>query len=76
MSLKSLDFLNTWVKTKDLALCGYRELVPLSPPEEKWSVAQQNRLSTNSLLANVAENASKIPHPNEELLTPNTPIFP
>lgn len=55
MSVKSLETLNTWVKTKEFALRVYREILPLLPAEEKWSMAQQIRRSTNSVPANIAE---------------------
>lgn len=55
MSVKSLETLNTWVKAKEFALRVYREILPLLPAEEKWSMAQQIRRSTNSVPANIAE---------------------
>ncbi|NQU31036.1 MAG: four helix bundle protein [Anaerolineae bacterium] len=55
MSVKSLETLNTWVKAKDFALRVYREVLPLLPDEEKWSMAQQIRRSANSIPANTAE---------------------
>ena len=55
MSVKSLESLNTWVKAKDFALRVYREVVPLFPAEEKWSMTQQIRRSANSIPANIAE---------------------
>ena len=55
MSVKSLETLNTWVKAKEFALRVYREIVPLLPTEEKWSMAQQIRRSANSIPANIAE---------------------
>ena len=55
MSVKSLETLNTWVKAKDFALRVYREVLPLLPAEEKWSLAQQLRRAANSIPANIAE---------------------
>ncbi len=55
MSVKSLETLNTWVKAKEFALLVYREVVPLLPAEEKWSMGQQIRRSANSIPANIAE---------------------
>ncbi|MBT3189442.1 MAG: four helix bundle protein [Anaerolineae bacterium] len=55
MSVKSLASLNTWIKAKGFALRVYREVVPLFPAEEKWSMAQQIRRSANSIPANIAE---------------------
>ena len=65
MSVKSLETLNTWVKAKDFALRIYREVTPLFPPEEKWSMAQQIRRSENSIPANIAE----LPNPDSQLPT-------
>lgn len=55
MSVKRLETLNTWVQAKEFALRVYREVVPLLPKEEKWSMAQQIRRSANSIPANIAE---------------------
>ncbi len=55
MSVKSLETLNTWIKAKEFALRVYREVIPLLPKEEKWSMAQQIRRSANSIPANIAE---------------------
>jgi len=55
MSVKSLETLNTWVKAKEFVLRVYREVVPLLPVDEKWSMAQQIRRSSNSIPANIAE---------------------
>jgi four helix bundle protein len=55
MSVKSLETLETWKKTKEFALRVYREVLPLLPPEEKWNLNQQLRRSSNSVPANIAE---------------------
>lgn len=55
MSIKSLETLEAWKKAKDFALRVYREVLPLLPSEEKWSLKQQLRRSTNSIPANIAE---------------------
>jgi four helix bundle protein len=55
MSIKSLETLETWKKAKEFALRVYREILPLLPSEEKWSLNQQLRRSSNSIPANIAE---------------------
>jgi len=55
MSIKSLETLEVWKNAKDFALCVYREVLPLLPSEEKWSLNQQLRRSSNSIPANIAE---------------------
>lgn len=55
MSVKSLETLETWKKAKEFALRVYREVLPLLPSEEKWSLNQQLRRSANSIPANIAE---------------------
>ena len=64
MSVKSLASLNTWVKAKEFALRVYREVVPLLPQEEKWSMAQQIRRSANSIPANIAEGYGRFHYQN------------
>ena len=55
MSIKSLEMLETWKKAKEFALRVYCEILPLLPSEEKWSLNQQLRRSSNSIPANIAE---------------------
>ena len=55
MSIKSLETLESWKNAKDFALRVYREVLPLLPSEEKWSLNQQLRRSSNSMPANIAE---------------------
>jgi four helix bundle protein len=55
MSIKNLESLETWCKAQEFALRVYRELIPLLPPEEKWSHCQQLRRSATSVPANIAE---------------------
>jgi four helix bundle protein len=55
MSIKSLESLEAWRKSKDFSLRVYREVLPLLPPEEKWNLNQQLRRSSLSILANLAE---------------------
>lgn len=55
MSVKSLERLEAWTKSKDSASRVYREVIPLLPKEEKWNLEQQLRRSALSIPANVAE---------------------
>lgn len=55
MSIKSLDSLEAWRKSKEFSLRIYREALSLLPPEEKWNLNQQLRRSSLSIPANVAE---------------------
>jgi four helix bundle protein len=55
MSIKSLETLEAWKKAKEFALRVYREVLPLLPPEEKWTLNQQLRRSSLSIPANIAE---------------------
>ncbi len=55
MSVKSLERLEAWTKSKDFALRVYREVLPLLPKEEKWNLEQQLRRSVLSIPANIAE---------------------
>jgi four helix bundle protein len=55
MSIKNLESLETWRKAQAFALRVYREVLPLLPTEEKWSLCQQIRRSATSIPANIAE---------------------
>jgi four helix bundle protein len=55
MSIQGLKRLQVWVRAKDFALKVYRQVLPLLPPEEKWSLNQQLRRSSLSISANIAE---------------------
>lgn len=55
MSVKSLETLETWKKSKEFSLRIYREVLPLLPSEEKWNLNQQLRRSSLSVPANIAE---------------------
>lgn len=55
MSIKSLETLETWKKSKEFSLRIYREVLPLLPSEEKWNLNQQLRRSSLSVPANIAE---------------------
>ena len=55
MSIKSLESLEAWRKSKEFSLQVYREVLPLLPSEEKWNLNQQLRRSSLSIPANIAE---------------------
>lgn len=55
MSIKSLETLETWQKAKEFSLRIYREVLPLLSLEEKWNLNQQQRRSSQSIPANIAE---------------------
>ena len=55
MSVKSLETLEVWRKSKEFSLRVYREVLLLLPSEEKWNLSQQLRRSSSSIPANIAE---------------------
>ncbi len=55
MSVQGLKKLQVWVRAKDFAVRIYKQVLPLLPPEEKWSLGQQIRRSSVSVSANIAE---------------------
>jgi four helix bundle protein len=55
MSVQSLKKLQVWVRAKDFAVKIYKQVLPLLPQEEKWSLNQQIRRSSTSVSANIAE---------------------
>lgn len=55
MSIKSLESLEAWRKSKEFSLRVYREVLLLLPSEEKWNLNQQLRRSSLSIPANIAE---------------------
>jgi four helix bundle protein len=55
MSAQGLKKLQVWVRAKDFAVRIYKQILPLLPPEEKWSLGQQIRRSSVSVSANIAE---------------------
>ncbi len=55
MSISGLEKLDVWCKAQALAVHIHKELLPLFPPEEKWSLSQQLRRSSQSIPANIAE---------------------
>ena len=55
MSISGLEKLDVWCKARDFAVRVNKEILPLLPSEEKWSLSQQLRRSSQSIPANVAE---------------------
>ena len=55
MSISGLENLDVWCKARDLAVRVNKEVLPLLPPEERWSLNQQIRRSSQSIPANIAE---------------------
>ncbi len=53
--MKSLDTLQVWQKPMVFALQVQKEILPLLPPEEKWSMTMQIRRSVQSIPGNIAE---------------------
>ena len=55
MSVAGLEKLDVWCKARDFAVRVNKEVLRLFPPEEKWSLKQQIRRSSQSIPANIAE---------------------
>ena len=55
MSVDGLKRLKVWETAKDFAVKIYKQVLPLLPQEEKWSLSQQIRRSSTSISANIAE---------------------
>jgi len=55
MSVSGLEKLDVWCRARDFAVRIHKELLALLPPEEKWSLSQQIRRSSQSIPANIAE---------------------
>jgi four helix bundle protein len=55
MSISGLEKLDVWCKARDIAVRINKEILLLLPNEEKWSLNQQLRRSSQSIPANIAE---------------------
>ena len=55
MSVSGLEKLDVWCKARDFAVRVNKEVLPLLPAEEKWTLNQQLRRSSQSIPANIAE---------------------
>jgi len=54
-NIQGLETLEAWKRAMDLAVKVCKEVLPLLPVEEKWSLSQQIRRSVQSVPANIAE---------------------
>ena len=54
-NIQGLETLEAWKRAKDFAVKVCKEVLPLLPAEEKWSLSQQIRRSVQSVPANIAE---------------------
>ena len=54
-NIQRLENLEAWRRAKDFAVKVCKEVLPLLPVEEKWSLSQQVRRSAQSVPANIAE---------------------
>ena len=54
-NIQGLETLEAWRRAKDFAVKVCKEVLPLLPAEEKWSLSQQIRRSAQSIPANIAE---------------------
>ena len=54
-NIQGLETLEAWKRSKAFAVKVCREVLPLLPPEEKWSLSQQIRRAVQSVPANIAE---------------------
>lgn len=54
-NIQGLETLEAWKRAKDFAVKVCKEILPLLPTEEKWSLSQQIRRAVQSVPANIAE---------------------
>lgn len=54
-NIQGLETLEAWKRAKDFAVKVCKEVLPLLPAEEKWSLSQQIRRAIQSVPANIAE---------------------
>ena len=54
-NIQGLETLEAWKRAKDFAVKVCKEILPLLPTEEKWSLSQQIRRAAQSVPANIAE---------------------
>ena len=55
MSISGLEKLDVWKNSMAFSVRVHKELIPLLPIDEKWSLSQQIRRSAQSIPANIAE---------------------
>jgi four helix bundle protein len=54
-NIQGLETLAAWKRAKDFAVKVCKEVLPLLPAEEKWSLSQKIRRAVQSVPANIAE---------------------
>lgn len=54
-NIQGLETLEAWKKSRAFVFVVYKEILPLLPADEKWSLSQQIRRSAQSVPANIAE---------------------
>ena len=54
-NIQGLETLEAWKRAKEFAVKVCKEVLPLLPVEEKWSLSQQIRRAAQSVPANIAE---------------------
>ena len=54
-NIQGLETLEAWKRAKDFTVKVCKEILPLLPAEEKWSLSQQIRRAVQSVPANIAE---------------------
>ena len=54
-NIQGLETLEAWNRAKDFTVKVCREILPLLPADEKWSLSQQIRRAVQSVPANIAE---------------------
>jgi len=54
-NIQGLETLEAWNRAKNFAVKVCKEVLPLLPAEEKWSLSQQIRRAVQSIPANIAE---------------------
>ncbi|MBC8336026.1 MAG: four helix bundle protein [Anaerolineales bacterium] len=55
MSISGLEKLDVWRRSQSFAVHIHQEILPTLPKDEKWSLTQQIRRSSQSIPANIAE---------------------
>jgi len=58
-NIQGLETLEAWKQAKDFAVKVCKEVLPLLPVEEKWSLSQQIRRAVQSAPANFAEGPGR-----------------
>src|ERR1051325_8858310 len=54
-NIQGLETLEAWRRAKDFAVRVCKDVLPLLPADEKWSLNQQIRRAVQSVPANIAE---------------------